>query len=86
MNRFIVYLFTLFCMSLQMGAQNLSEAEVTSRMTRALELEQAGNTAEALDLFLEVSEDTKLQRNEDERQTYVRSQTMVCECYGQLGQ
>ena len=86
MNRFIVYLFTLFCMSLQMGAQNLSEAEVTSRMTRALELEQAGKTAEALELFLAVGEHTKLQRSEEERQTYVSSQTMVCECYEQMGQ
>ena len=86
MNRFIVYLFTLFCMSLQMGAQNLSETEVTSRMTQALELEKAGKTAEALELFLAVGEHTKLQRSEEERQTYVRSQTMVCECYGQLGQ
>ena len=86
MNRFIVYLFTLFCMSLQMGAQNLSEAEVTSRMTQALELEKAGKTAEALELFLAVGEHTKLQRSEEERQAYVRSQTMVCECYEQLGQ
>ena len=85
MNRILVFLFALFCITMHTGAQTLP-AETSAKMTRALELEQAGNTAEALDLYLEVSEDTKLQRNEDERQTYVRSQTMVCECYGQLGQ
>ena len=34
---------------------------------------------------MSVGENTKLQRNEGERQVYVCSQTMACQCYELLG-
>ena len=56
------------------------EKEVSAKMYQAFELNKAGKTAEALELFLTVGENTKRQRNEVERQMYVCSQTMACQC------
>lgn len=72
-------------MTLQVEAQSLSEADVTAKMYQAFELNKAGKKAEALGLFLVVGENTKQQRDEGERQTYVCSQTMACQCYELLG-
>ena len=85
MNRTIVCVFAFFCMMMQMRAQSLSEAEVSAKMTQAFELNKAGKKAEALALFIVVGENTKQQRNEGERQVYVCSQTMACQCYELLG-
>ena len=85
MNRIIVFALMLFCMTLQIEAQTLSEEEVTAKMYQAFELNKDGKKAEALDLFLIVGENTKQQRNEGERQVYVCSQTMACQCYELLG-
>ena len=85
MNRIFVFVFALFCMVIQGRAQALSEEEVTAKMYQAFELNKAGKKAEALELFLCVGENTKLQRNEGERQVYVCSQTMACQCYELLG-
>lgn len=85
MNRLLTFILALFCMFLQTNAQKLSEVEVTAKMYQAFELNKAGKKAEALALFLIVGENTKQQRNEGERQTYVCSQTMACQCYELLG-
>ena len=85
MNRLLTFVLALFCMFLQTNAQKLSEVEVTAKMYQAFELNKAGKKAEALALFLIVGENTKQQRNEGERQTYVCSQTMACLCYELLG-
>ena len=85
MNRIIVFALMLFCMTMQIEAQTLSEEEVTAKMYQAFELNKAGKKAEALELFLIVGENTKQQRNEGERQVYVCSQTMACQCYELLG-
>lgn len=84
MNRIKVLALLLLCMVMQLKAQTLSEDEVSAKMNQALELNEAGKNAEALDLFLCVGENTKLQRNESERQRYVSSQTMALRCYEQL--
>ena len=86
MNRIIVFLLLHFCMVTQMKAQILSEEEVSTKMYLAFELNNAGKKAEALELFLCVGENTKLQRNEGERQVYVCSQTMACMCYESMKQ
>ena len=85
MNRIIVFTVLLFCMVMQLKAQVLSEEEVSAKMFQAFELNKAGKKAEALELFLCVGKNTKLQRNEGERQVYVCSQTMACQCYELLG-
>lgn len=85
MNRIIVFALSLFCMVMQMKAQTLSEEEVSAKMYQAFELNKAGKKAEALELFLCVGDNTKQQRNEGERQVYVCSQTMACQCYELLG-
>lgn len=85
MNRIIVFALMLFCMILQIEAQTLSEEEVTAQMYQAFELNKDGKKAEALELFLIVGENTMQQRNEGERQVYVCSQTMACQCYELLG-
>lgn len=85
MNRILILVFTFFCITIQVKSQGISEAEVTAKMTRAFELSKAGKKAEALELFLIVGENTKKQSNETERQVYVCSQTMACQCYELLG-
>ena len=80
MNRIIVFTVLLFCMVMQLKAQVLSEEEVSAKMFQAFKLNKAGKPAEALELFLCVGENTKLQHNEGERQVYVCSQTMACQC------
>ena len=85
MNRIIVFTVLLFCIVMQLKAQVLSEEEVSGKMFQAFKLNKAGKKAEALELFLCVGENTKLQRNEGERQVYVCSQTMACQCYELLG-
>ena len=85
MNKCIYLAFALFCAMLQVSAQSLSEDEVSAKMTQAFELDKAGKKAEALDLFLLVGENTRQQRNENERQTYIISQLMACQCYELLG-
>ena len=85
MNRIIVFTVLLFCMVMQLKAQVLSEEEVSAKMFQAFELNKAGKKAEALELFLCVGKNTKLQRNEGERQVYVCSQTMGCQYYELLG-
>lgn len=47
-------------------------------------MSQNKQKAEALELFLVVGENTKQQRNENERKVYVCSQTMACMCYESL--
>ena len=64
MDRIIVFTVLLFCMVLQLKAQTLSEEEVTAKMYQAFELNKAGKKAEALELFLCVGENTKLQLND----------------------
>lgn len=85
MNRLIVCTLLSFCMVLPLEAQTLSEEDVAAKMSQAFELNKAGKKAEALELFLIVGENTKQQRNEGERQVYVCSQTMACQCYELLG-
>ena len=85
MNRIIVFALMLFCMTLQIEAQTLSEEELTTKMYHGCVLNKASKKA-APDAFnLIVGENTKQQRNEGERQVYVCSQTMACQCYDLLG-
>lgn len=85
MNRHVIVIFIFACFFLHVKSQSLTEAEVTAKMYQAFELNKAGKKAEALALFLIVGENTKQQRDEGERQTYVCSQTMACQCYELLG-
>lgn len=84
-NKVLLILLALFCCSIQMQAQRLTEAEVTAKMNEAFALNNAKKTAEALDAFLLVGRNTEQQRNEVEHQIYVCSQTMACMCYETLG-
>ena len=84
MNKVLFLSLALFCCSLQMQAQRLTEAEVTAKMNEAFVLSNAKKTAEALDAFLIVGKNTEQQRNEVEHQVYVCSQTMACMCYETL--
>ena len=84
MNKALLLSLVLFCCSLQMQAQTLTEAEVTAKMNEAFALNNAKKTAEALDAFLIVGKNTEQQRNEVEHQVYVCSQTMACMCYETL--
>lgn len=77
-------MLVFFCIWSQMKAQSLTEAEVAEKMNQAFKLSQNNQKAEALYLFLVVGENTKQQRNENERQVYVCSQTMACMCYESL--
>lgn len=83
MNRILFLVLAISCLISQVNAQTLPE-EVAAKMAQAFELEKAERPAEALEIFLNVGENTKLQRNEPERQAYVRSQTMACLCYEQM--
>ena len=83
-NKVLLILLALFCCSIQMQAQTLTEAEVTAKMNEAFALNNAKKTAEALDAFLLVGRNTEQQRNEVEHQVYVCSQTMACMCYETL--
>lgn len=85
MNKIILVALTFFWISFQLEAQTLTETEVTEKMNQAFKLNQSGEKAEALELFLVVGRNTKQQRNEDERQVYVCSQVMACMCYEGLG-
>ena len=84
MNKALLLSLVLFCCGLQMQAQTLTEAEVTTKMNEAFALNNAKKTAEALDAFLLVGKNTEHQRNEVEHQVYVCSQTMACMCYETL--
>ena len=84
MNKALLLSLVLFCCGLQMQAQTLTEAEVTAKMNEAFALNNAKKTAEALDAFLIVGNNTEQQRNEIEHQVYVCSQTMACMCYETL--
>lgn len=85
MNRIIGIILVYFCVTTQMRAQTLSEQEVSAKMNQAFELSKEDKYADALELFLIVGENTKQQRNDDERQVYIISQTMACQCYELLG-
>lgn len=61
-----------------------ADVGVTTMMHEAFKLKSANKTKEALDAFLAVGKNTELQRTEGERQTYMCSQTMACECYEAL--
>lgn len=85
MRKYIgVVLLLLYCTLLP--AQELTEAEVTQVMTDAFTQNKAGNYQTALEGFLKVGENTKMQRTEAERQVYVCSQTMAVFCYEQQKQ
>ena len=84
MNKALLLSLALFCSSLQIQAQTLTEAEVTAKMNEAFALNNAKKTDEALDAFLLVGKNTEQQRNEVEHQVYVCSQTMACMCYETL--
>lgn len=80
----IVFIFTILLLQKPLQAQNLSEAEVSAIMTKAFQDRKAKNHQDALNGFLTVGKNTKAQRNETERQVYVRSQTMAVMCYESL--
>ena len=61
-------------------------SEVSQILTDAFTQNKAGNYQAALEGFLKVGENTKMQRTEAERQVYVCSQTMAVFCFEQLKQ
>lgn len=81
-------LFVFICLGffLPLLAQELTEAEVSELLTNAFLLNKNGRHLEALEGFLKVGKNTKLQRSEDGHQVYVLSQTMAAMCYEQLAQ
>lgn len=66
-------------------SNNLSEAELNAIMDRASQQYEAGHYQEALDGFLEISENTQQQRSEYETRLFISSQTMAVMCYESLG-
>lgn len=69
----IVFIFTILLLQMPLQAQNLSEAEVSAIMTKAFQDRKAKKHQDALNGFLTVGKNTKVQRNETERQVYVCS-------------
>ena len=86
MNRLIISIAVCLLTTISAFAQNLSEAEVTSKMYRAFELHKAKRYAEALDAFLIVGANVDANKSEVERQVYVCSQTMACACHYSIEQ
>jgi len=85
MRKSIGIILLLLCCTL-ISAQELTEAEVSQILTDAFTQNKAGNYQVALEGFLKVGENTKMQRTEAERQVYVCSQTMAVFCFEQLKQ
>ena len=85
MRKSIGIILLLLCCTL-LSAQELTEAEVSQILTDAFTQNKAGNYQAALEGFLKVGENTKMQRTEAERQVYVCSQTMAVFCFEQLKQ
>ena len=81
MSKFLVSILLCLLTVVQVAAQTLSEAEVTSVMYRAFELHKSKQYAEALEAFLTVGKNVDATKSEVERQVYVCSQTMACACY-----
>lgn len=85
MRKSIGIIMLLLCCTLS-SAQELTEAEVSQILTDAFTKNKVGNYQAALEGFLKVGENTKMQRTEAERQVYVCSQTMAVFCFEQLKQ
>lgn len=85
MKKFVFILTLLFTCHIMASAQNLTKAEVNELMNQAIEWNKEGKYKEALDGFLKVSVNTAGQRTEEERHTYVLSQSMAMMCYHSLG-
>lgn len=85
MRKSIGIILLLLCCTF-LSAQELTEAEVSQILTDAFTQNKAGNYQAALEGFLKVGENTKMQRTEAERQVYVGSQTMAVFCFEQLKQ
>lgn len=86
MKRAVLYTILFIMCHIPIMAQNLSEEEVTQLMNNAFKQNKEGNHKEALELFLNVGQNTQKQRTEAERQVYVCSQTMAVMCYESLKQ
>ena len=86
MNRLIISIAVCLLTTISAFTQNLSEAEVTSKMYRAFELHKAKRYAEALDAFLIVGANVDANKSEVDRQVYVCSQTMACACHYMIEQ
>ena len=85
MRKSIGIILLLLCCTL-LSAQDLTESEVSQILTDAFTKNKAGSYQAALEGFLKVGENTKMQRTEAERQVYVCSQTMAVFCFEQLKQ
>lgn len=70
---------------LGINAQGISDMELIDALNRATALQNDGKWNEALNVFLFIGENTSLQRNEVEREVYVFTQMMACQCYGLIG-
>lgn len=86
MKRAVLYTILFIMCHIPIMAQDLSEQEVTQLMNNAFKQNKEGNHKEALELFLNVGQNTQKQRTEAERQVYVCSQTMAVMCYESLKQ
>jgi len=84
MKRLLTFVL-LALLGLQAYSQTLTEAEVCETMNHAFVLNKEKKYKEALEAFLVVGDNTKGQRTEAERQTYVCSQIMACHCYELTG-
>jgi len=84
MKRLLAFVLLAF-FGLQAYSQPLTEAEVCETMNYAFVLNKEKKYKEALEAFLVVGDNTKGQRTEAERQTYVCSQIMACRCYELTG-
>ena len=84
-NKHWVLFIYIFCFMFSSKAQNMTEEEAIVRFNEAYFLLKDEKISDALNLFQIVSENTKLQRSDLEKQIFVRSQSMVCRCYELLG-
>ena len=84
MNKALLLSLALFCCSLQMQAQTMTEDEIIAKLNEASALDNAKKTAEALDAFLLIGKNMEHQRTEVEHQIYVYCQAKACMCYETL--
>lgn len=85
MRKVAIFLSFLMLYPIFLMAQEMSKTD-SILMYNAFMQNQSGNYEEALTRFLQVGQNTKQQRTEDERKTFVLSQTMAAMCCESLKQ
>lgn len=85
MRKIAIYIWFFMLCPFYLMAQEMSKTD-SILLYNAFMQNQSGNYEEALTRFLQVGQNTKQQRTEDERKTFVLSQTMAAMCCESLKQ